>query len=137
MANYVAHDRIALIFPEGTRKNKDEEGRKRFQNRFKMGTVSIAQKTGTAILPVATNAFGHDTVVRFGDLMYVYPNDNLEEANKQLELNIAKLSLENITYYYTKKNMLSELEEEIKKYNDYISEIGIVNSDESEKSKVL
>jgi len=137
MAKYVAHDRIALIFPEGTRKNKDEEGRKKFQNKFQMGTVSLAQKTGTAILPVATNAFGHDTVVRFGELIYVYPNDDLEEANKKLELTIAKLSLDNITYYYTKKNMLADLEDEINKYNDYISEIGINSYEDSTKNKVL
>ena len=137
MANYVAHDRIALIFPEGTRKNKDEEGRKRFQNRFKMGTVSIAQKTGTAILPVATNAFGHDTVVRFGDLMYVYPTDNLEDVNRKLEINIAKLSLENITYYYTKKKMYDKLEEEQRKYNEYINEIGTLPYEEPTKNKVL
>lgn len=130
MAKYVAHDRIALIFPEGTRKNKTEEGRKRFQNRFKLGTVSIAQKTGAAILPVATNAFGSDTVVRFGEPMFVEPTDNLEEINKMLELIVANLSLENIRYYYTKKNKLEELKVEEQKYEDYIKEIGILEKEE-------
>lgn len=123
MANYVAHDRIALIFPEGTRKNKDEEGRNKFQNRFKLGTVSIAQKTGTAILPVAVNAFGHYTVVRFGELFFVNPTDDLVEVNRNLEMLIANMSLENIEYYCMKKGKLDMLQQEKEKYNKYIQEI--------------
>lgn len=123
MANYVAHDRIALIFPEGTRKNKDEEGKQRFQNRFKIGTVALAQKTGTGILPVAINAFGKDTVIRYGEFIFVNPTDNLEEVNKQLELLIAEMSLENIKYYLNKKNRSSEIEEVVEKYNEYVDEV--------------
>ena len=123
MSQYVAHDRIALIFPEGTRKNKTEEGKLRFQNRFKLGTVALAQKTGTAILPVATNAFGNDTVIRFGEPMYVEPTDDLEEKNKELELAVAKMSYDNIEYYLTHKNRLEELEEERKKYEKYLEEV--------------
>lgn len=129
MANYIAHDRISLIFPEGTRKNKDEEGRNRFQNRFKLGTVALAQKTGTGILPVAINAFGKDTVIRFGDFIYVSPTDDLEEVNKNLELLIADMSLENIKYYLEKKNRSSEIEQVVTKYNEYVEEVkGIENN---------
>jgi len=123
MSNYVAHDRIALIFPEGTRKNKNEEGRKRFQNRFKIGTVALAQRTGTAILPVATNTFGSDTVVRFGELMYVNPTDDLVKANIKLETIIANLSYENTCYYLKLKNRLEELDVETKKFNAYMDEV--------------
>ena len=134
MSKYVAHDRIALIFPEGTRKNKDEAGKSRFQNRFKMGTVALAQKTGTGILPVATNAFGNDTVIRFGDMMFVEPTDDLEEKNKELELTIANMSYENIKYYLEKNNKLDELELETEKYNKYINEVKNIME---EKKKTL
>lgn len=136
MAKYVAHDRIALIFPEGTRKNKDEEGKKRFQNRFKLGTVAIAQKTGAAILPVATNAFGNDTVVRFGDLIFVDPTCDIVDVNKKLELTIAKLSLENIRYYYTKKKMFDKLKVEEEKYLEYVKEVGPLEFNDEKKMKI-
>ncbi|MFV0250085.1 MAG: 1-acyl-sn-glycerol-3-phosphate acyltransferase [Bacilli bacterium] len=133
MSKYVAHDRIALIFPEGTRKNKTEEGKSRFQNRFKLGTVALAQKTGTGILPVATNAFGNDTVVRFGEFIFVNPIDDLEEVNKKLELEIAKLSFENNIYYLKKNNRISEIDKETRKYNDYLKEVEMPNNIEIEK----
>ena len=123
MAQYVANDRIALIFPEGTRKNKTEEGKDIFQNRFKLGTVALAQKTGTGILPVAVNAFGNDTIVRFGEYIFVNPTDNLLEKNYELELSVAKLSFENITYYLNKHEKFSEIELENQKFNKYINEI--------------
>lgn len=137
MSKYVAHDRIALIFPEGTRKNKDEAGRNRFQNRFKLGTVALAQKTGTGILPIATNAFGNDTVIRFGEMMFIGPSDDLEEKNAELELIIAKMSYENIQYYLTEKNKIDELEEETRKYNMYIDEVTKKNSNEEEQQNKM
>lgn len=121
MANYVSHDRIALIFPEGTRKNKTEEGRLRFQNRFKIGTVALAQKTGTGILPVAINVFGKDTIVRFGNFMFVKPTDDLEKINNDLELEIANLSWNNTEYYYQKDKEKLCIENE--KYLNYVNEI--------------
>ena len=135
MSRYVAHDRIALIFPEGTRKNKDEAGKNRFQNRFKIGTVALAQKTGTGILPVATNAFGNDTVIQFGDMMYIEPTDNLEVKNRELELIIAKMSYENIKYYLEQKGRLDELTLETIKYNNYLEEVK--NSEYEENSKKI
>lgn len=124
MSSYVAHGKTALIFPEGTRKNKDKEGMEKFQNPFKLGTVSLAQKTGTGILPVATNAFGKDTVIRFGEMLYVNPTDDLEEKNKQLEMEIAEMSLQNMIYYFQKKNKTKELEQEIEKFVAYLLAIG-------------
>ena len=137
MSNYVAHDRIALIFPEGTRKNKTEEGKNKFQNRFKLGTVALAQKTGTGILPVATNTFGNDTVIRFGELIFVEPTDDLEEKNKELELTVAKMSYENIKYYLTKKNRLDELDKEEIKYNKYIEEVENSNQENIQTNRAL
>ena len=125
LAAYVAHDRIALLFPEGTRKNKTEEGRKKFQNKFKLGTVALAQKTGTGILPVATNAFGRATLVRFGEMIFVNPTDDLEEVNRKLEYEIARLSYENIADYLKKKNRLSELDEETEKFHRYLLEVDL------------
>lgn len=123
MAQYVSNDRIALIFPEGTRKNKTEEGKQRFQNRFKIGTVSLAQKTGTGILPVSINSFGSDVIISFGEIMYVNPEDNLIDANKNLEINIANMGIENIKYYLEKKHNIQLLNEYYKKYLSYIDEI--------------
>lgn len=139
MSKYVAHDRIALIFPEGTRKNKTEDGKLRFQNRFKLGTVALAQKTGTGILPVATNAFGNDTVVRFGEFIFVNPIDDLVEVNKRLELEIAKLSFENTIYYLKKNNRISQIDTETRKFNDYVKEVETSNNIEMKEiyNKIL
>ena len=137
MAKYVAHDRIGLIFPEGTRKNKDEEGRKKFQNRFKLGTVSIAQKTGSAILPVAINSFGKDTIVRFSEPFFVGPTDDLVEVNKQLELLIADLSIENMRYYYSEKNQYEELKKEEEKYDKYIKEVLKIDENQIIKKNII
>ncbi len=125
MASYVAHDRIAFIFPEGTRKNKTEEGRALFQLRFKSGTVTLAQKTGTGILPVAVNVFGHTVFVRFGQMVYVAPKDSIDEKNRELELAVAALSYENISKHMTDKARDAELETEKEKYRDYMDEIGV------------
>ena len=132
MANYVAHDRIALIFPEGTRKNKDEDGKNKFQNRFKLGTVALAQKTGTGILPVSINTFGKDTVIRFSEIIFVNPTDNLVEVNDNLEKIIADMSLENTKYYLEKNNRINEIDQVVEKYNQYIEEIS-----DKEKSKQI
>lgn len=133
MSKYIAHDRIALIFPEGTRKNKTEEGKLRFQNRFKLGTVALAQKTGTGILPVATNEFENNTVVRFGEFIFVSPTDVLLEVNRKLELEIAKLSFENTKYYLKKNNRIADIETESRKYNDYVKEVEVSHLIEREK----
>lgn len=132
MANYVSHDRIALIFPEGTRKNKSNDGKTKFQNKFKLGTVALAQKTGTGILPVAINNYSGHTIVSFGEFMYVNPTDDLVEANRRLELAIATLNWKNAKYYLTKKKRTEDLEEEYNKYLDYYKE-----EENSEKTLTL
>ena len=121
MASYTAHDRIALVFPEGTRKNKTPEDRAKFQNRFKAGTAVLAQKTGAAILPVACNSFGSRGLVRFGELIYVSPTDDIAEKTCETEAAVAKLSMENFEYYLKKKKRTDELKEVSEKYKDYLA----------------
>lgn len=98
----IVNDKTALIFPEGTRKNKDEEGRKKLQLPFKLGTVSIAQKTGTAILPVSLY-YGNKKYLKIGEIQFVNLEDDLINANKKLEETIASMTLQSIEEDKTKK----------------------------------
>lgn len=98
LATRIAHDQVALIFPEGTRKNKDEEGRKKFLLPFKLGTVAIAQKTGAAILPISISYSKKYSLVRVGTPMIIKPDDDLIEKNQQLFDTISELKKENISY---------------------------------------
>ena len=122
MASYIAHNRTALIFPEGTRKNKTQEGKALFQNRFKAGTAVLAQKTGTGILPVAVNSIGNNVLVRFGELMYVSPTDSPINKTHELERVIAKLSYKNSQVLLEKRKRFSELKALEEKYLSYIEE---------------
>lgn len=105
LAVRIAHDQIGAIFPEGTRKNKTEEGRKKFLLPFKLGTVSIAQKTGGPILPVALSYGKKYSLVRVGAPIIVKPEDDLETVNKQLFEAVSKLKQENIDYMENKKQL--------------------------------
>ena len=60
-----------------------------------MGTVSIAQKTGAAILPVSLY-YGNEKYLKIGEVQFVKPEDNLVEANKKLEETIANMTLQSI-----------------------------------------
>lgn len=93
LATRIAHGDVALIFPEGTRKNKDEEGKQKFMLNFKLGTVAAAQKTGAAILPVAID-YGKENVVNFGKPFIVKATDDLEEANQKLFDEVSRLKQE-------------------------------------------
>lgn len=123
MASYVAHDRISMIFPEGTRKNKTPEGKMRFMNRFKPGTASLAQKTGAGILPIAINSFGRTAYVRFGEMIYVSGSDSVAEKTALMEHTIAGLCMENINQYYAKYQNTAALKAEKEKYEKYLKEI--------------
>lgn len=91
----IMQDKIALIFPEGTRKNKTEEGRLILQLPFKLGTVSIAQKTGAAILPVSLY-HGTHSYLKIGEIQFVKKGDDLVEANQRLEQTISSMTLQSI-----------------------------------------
>ncbi|HBI85530.1 MAG TPA: hypothetical protein DDX71_04490 [Ruminococcus sp.] len=124
LASYVAHNRTALIFPEGTRKNKSPEGKKRFLNRFQPGTAALAQKTGTGILPAAVSSFGRTVYVRFGEMIYVSGTDSVIQKTRALERAVAALSMENLTQYYeTVRHDSAALASEKQKYQAYLNEI--------------
>lgn len=95
LATKIVNDKIALIFSEGTRKNKDEEGKKKLQLKFKLGTVSLAQKTGAAILPVSLY-HGKHTYLKIGELQFVKKSDNLIDANKRLANTIMAMTNDSI-----------------------------------------
>lgn len=96
LSKRVVNGDIALIFPEGTRKNKTEEGRKKEQLPFKFGTVSMSQKTGTAILPVSIYYGKKQNYVKFGELFYVRPEEELSKKNIELERIILNMTRESI-----------------------------------------
>lgn len=87
---------LTIIFPEGTRKNKDAEGRTKEQLPFKFGTVSMAQKTGAPILPVSVYYGEYGNYVKYGELLFVYPTDSLEEKNRELEKTILEMTRQSI-----------------------------------------
>jgi len=89
----LVNDQIVLIFPEGTRKNKTEAGKKELLLPFKLGAVSMAQKTGAGILPISLY-FGKKKYLKIGELIFVKPEDDLVEVNKKLEKTIAEMTME-------------------------------------------
>lgn len=91
----IVNDQTILIFPEGTRKNKTEEGKQKLQLPFKLGAVSMAQKTGAPILPISLH-HGKKSYLKIGEIMYVNPEDDLVEANKKLEETIKQMTIESI-----------------------------------------
>lgn len=82
------------IFPEGTR-NKTKE----FLLPFKFGAVSMAQKTGAAIIPFGLTGDykfrSKNLTARFGTPFKV-ENMTLEEANEKLYNEVKKLMEENL-----------------------------------------
>ena len=95
LTKIVVNGKTILIFPEGTRKNKTPEGREQIQLPFKLGTVSIAQKTGSPILPISLY-YGNKKYLKFGELLFVKPTDDLINANLELENRIKNMTLESI-----------------------------------------
>lgn len=83
------------LFPEGTRNKTDA-----FLLPFKLGTVSMAQKTGATIVPFGVTGDykfrSKNLVVRFGEPFKVEKDEDLNEANKKLEEAIGGLMRENL-----------------------------------------
>ncbi|MDD2434820.1 MAG: lysophospholipid acyltransferase family protein [Bacilli bacterium] len=84
------------IFPEGTR-NKTEE----FLLPFKLGTVSMAQKTGATIVPFGiTGSYKrgkeNNLTLRLGTPFKVEKDESLKEANEKLRTIIGDLMKENL-----------------------------------------
>ncbi len=92
----LVHGNDLLIFPEGTRKNKTEEGRQKKILKFKLGTASIAQKTGSSIVPVAIvkeNKFSilKTSVVCFDKPITAQSFDDIEQVTDTLQESIVTM----------------------------------------------
>ena len=96
LSSRIAKGNTAIIFPEGTRKNKDPEGREKEQLPFKLGTVSMARKTGAPILPVSIYYGKKRNYVKFSELFFVYPTDDIAEKNAELESIILSMTRESV-----------------------------------------
>lgn len=80
-----------LIFPEGTRKNKTEEGKQKKILSFKLGTASIAQKTGSSIVPIAIVKENNFVTVRFDEPIAVGYGDDIVTVTDALQESIITL----------------------------------------------
>ncbi len=87
--NYLNEDEIVTIFPEGTRKKKDDS---RIILPFKLGTVIIAKRSKAPIIPFAIT--GHYSLVK---------RDIKLTLGKRIE-----------TEDYTSKDLLEKLEDDVK-----------------------
>lgn len=92
LTKVVVNGKTILIFPEGTRKNKTAEGREKIQLDFKLGAVAIAQKTGAPILPISLY-YGQKKYLKFGEMLFVKPTDDLLDVNKELEQRVKEMTL--------------------------------------------
>lgn len=90
--DYLAHNRIIAIFPEGTTKFKQPNQ----LLPFKYGAVRLACKSGALILPVAVTGKPrllrrHQSIVRFGRPYSISSDADLDTENSKLRQQIAKL----------------------------------------------
>lgn len=91
----LANNNNYLIFPEGTRKDKTEEGRKKQILNFHFGAVSSAQKTGAPLLPIALQYTKKYTLIKFGSPIIISATESLEDANDNLQKTIVNMLEEN------------------------------------------
>ncbi len=94
LATILSNNKIGIIFPEGTRKDSTEEGRKKISNPHKIGTVRMAYKTGLAIIPASLDYQKGKTVLRFDKPVYVNPGQDLIQAKDELESKVLKLTMQ-------------------------------------------
>ena len=87
----LVNDNNILIFPEGTRKNKTEEGKQKKILQFQLGTASIAQKTGSPIVPIAIVKKNNFVSIRFDNPIVVGYENDIETATNMLQENIVTL----------------------------------------------
>lgn len=85
-----------LIFPEGTRKNKTAEGKLKKIQQFKLGTASIAQKTGSPIIPIAIThnqkfKLIKTTTISFSQPIIVKPTDDIVKVTEELKSDIVAM----------------------------------------------
>ncbi len=94
LASILSKDKIGVIFPEGTRKNSTEEGRKKISNPHKIGTVKMAYKTGLTIIPTSIDYQKGQTVIRFDKPVFVNPGQDLLQAKNEVESKVLKLTMQ-------------------------------------------
>ena len=87
----LVNDNDILIFPEGTRKNKTEEGKQKKILSFKLGTASIAQKTGSSIVPLALVKENNFVTIRFDKPITVGYEEDIQAVTDALQENIVTL----------------------------------------------
>lgn len=90
LTKLVLNKRNILICPEGTRNKTDAP-----LLPFKKGAVSIAQKTGRPIVPIAIIRSGDEIILRFGEKINVDIFDDLELKNEELMESFHQLLMNN------------------------------------------
>lgn len=90
----LVNDKDIIIFPEGTRKNKDKDGKGKEQLKFKYGTVNLAQATGGPIIPISIK-YGLFSIVRIGKPIVVKKTDKFLEKHEEFENTILNMTREN------------------------------------------
>lgn len=96
LSQSILRGKDVLIFPEGTRNSTAE-----YMLSFKGGPTTIAQETGTKIIPCAINENyklfkKNNLYVRRGHELIVTPDDDRELANEKLEEAVRTLIWENM-----------------------------------------
>lgn len=92
----LVHGNDTLIFPEGTRKNKTEEGRNQKILNFKLGTAAIAQKTGAPIIPISIQYKKRfhlikQPIVSFGEPILITYKSDIEKETEELKNSIVSM----------------------------------------------
>ena len=90
----LVNDKDIIIFPEGTRKNKDKNGKEKEQLKFKYGTVNLAQVTGSPIVPISIK-YGLFSIVRIGKPIIVKKTDNFLDRHEEFENTVLNMTREN------------------------------------------
>ncbi|MDD3241923.1 MAG: 1-acyl-sn-glycerol-3-phosphate acyltransferase [Bacilli bacterium] len=94
LGSRLVNNKDIIIFPEGTRKNKDKEGKQKEQLKFKYGTVNLAQVSGCPIVPISIK-YGLFSIVRVGEPIIVKKTDDFLEKHNELENTILTMTREN------------------------------------------
>ena len=116
LTKIVLHGGDILIFPEGTRNTTDK-----YMLKFMTGAITIAQNTGTKIIPYAINEdykfFKNHLYVRKGEEFLVDIDKDIKSANEELEEIVRSLIWYNMELERgTKSTMQGEREKAIKYY---------------------
>lgn len=91
IVNYVnIYGQNVLIFPEGTRKNKDDYGRSQEILEFQPGALMACKMANAQILPIGRNIEENKLVI--GKPLCISQKDNIKEKAKELEKIVYELA---------------------------------------------